>query len=102
MSKQKDKTIELITPPCAHGRSMAAITDADGSVTLETVSPVESGAPLLPGATLMTTEPIEGEPRLRRITAEHTTPGPARVATPSYRKGYDAISWGKPPEGPPN
>ncbi len=91
MSKP-EKTLELVTPPCVHGKALARITDGDESYVTQ-VTRVEEGKPLQPGDTIMRTEAIAGNPRRRKVTSEYTSPGPARVATPAYRKGYDKMKW---------
>lgn len=96
MSRRKDKTIKIIAPT-GDGRMMAEITESNGDVSLKTVTKVARGDQIQPGETLMLTAPIDGEPSVRRIVSEFTREGPPRVSNRNYRKGYDAISWGKPP-----
>ncbi|MCZ6870574.1 MAG: hypothetical protein O7G84_13815 [Gammaproteobacteria bacterium] len=89
---KKDETIELLTPVCEHGHATARITEG-GESFVTSISSAREGEDLQPGETLVATEAIEGQPHKRRIIDKYTRPGPARSATPKYRKNYDDIEW---------
>ena len=57
----------------------------------------KEGEPIYDGALLV--EPRQNEPGVFNVLGTHKTPGPARVATPEYREGWDRIFGGSTPVG---
>lgn len=59
------------------------------------LAPVKDGAPIAPGAELVSVDELESEGWHDIETLyKNDTGGPPQVATPAYRMGYDRI-WGK-------
>jgi hypothetical protein len=102
MSK-KAKTVQLLTPPCEHGKAMAAIIDEDGGATTTEINlrKKDDVRPIQPGETMLTLEGDEKRPGRYNVTGEYTHPGPSRVATPKYRDNYEAIFGKRTPSSNP-
>jgi hypothetical protein len=64
----------------------------DGEIRQITCSPTQDGAPVRPGAELANVS-AESRDGWRKLTSLYKAAGdgPAQVATPAYREGYDRI-----------
>ena len=81
--------------PENQGRGAAIRRNGDG-FGFGTFSEVKEGQPIREGAELIRIGP-EDDDGWRDVTSiyEHERSGPAQVATPAYRDGYDRIFGGK-------
>jgi hypothetical protein len=84
--------IRQITPECPEGGSLVEIVEPDGSRRLSTARPLREGEDLR-GSHLVEIDnrTADGEGyRVARTVYDGRT-GPAQVATPSYREGWDRV-----------
>ena len=86
MTKQKDQV--RLGPETGSGRG-AAIRRHDGAVEFGTFMETKEGQPIPEGAELIRVGP-EDDDGWRDVTTVYKS-GPAQVATPAYREGYDRV-----------
>ncbi len=95
------KRIQLLSPPCGHGRAKALITDGETTTIGEVeMRHSDDSRPMQPGETMLTLEQ-SATPGGYKVTGSYTHEGPPRAATPKYRKNYDKIFGSRKPSTDP-
>ncbi len=96
--KPKDRI--RIGPKLEDGRRLATRIHADGSTSNGIIAPAEDGKPIHGELLRVNDECHEGWHDVDTVyDASPTLNGPAQVATPRYREGYDRIFGTKQPVG---
>jgi len=87
MKDENDKI--AFGPEIAPGVHVAARRSPDGEVRQVAIMPMRDGAPLSPGSEVAHVDEA-CEDGWHTLTSVYKS-GPAQVATPAYREGYDLI-----------
>lgn len=90
MKKPEGRDEISIGPEVSPGVYLGLRRTSDGEVREVTCTPSEDGVPLAPGAEVVDVE-VAAEDGWHKLTSLYKMPGPAQVATPAYREGYDRI-----------
>jgi len=79
-----------IGPEISPGVHLGLRRTPDGAVRKVTCMPSGDGVPLAPGSEVVDVEAASTD-GWHKMTSLYKVPGPAQVATPAYREGYDRV-----------
>lgn len=84
-----DKDLIMPIGPLPDGRVLVSRHRPDHSEQMATIQPARDGVPMVEGQEYITASKVPRADGSYEVTGSYTHKGPAQVATPNYRDGWD-------------